>query len=317
MGKAAFIFPGQGAQYVGMGKDFYERFSVSREVFDEADESLNMGLSSLCFEGDEDELKKTENTQPAILTTSIAILRAVEKMGIDCDYTAGLSLGEYSSLVKAESISFSDAVKVVKKRGKYMQEAVPEGKGGMAAILGLDKEGVLKAIEESRQYGVVEVANYNSPEQIVISGEIRPLNVACDKAKKLGAKKAVILRVSAPFHCKLLEPAGEKLKDELKNIDIFPLKKEVIANVDAKPVKRESIIPNLIKQVSSPVLWTDTISFMLKEGTDTFVEMGPGKSLTGFVKRIAKYENVEANAYNVSNIEEYNELCDFFNKRRY
>jgi [acyl-carrier-protein] S-malonyltransferase len=184
MGKAAFIFPGQGAQYVGMGKDFYERFSVSREVFDEADESLNMGLSSLCFEGDEDELKKTENTQPAILTTSIAILRAVEKMGIDCDYTAGLSLGEYSSLVKAESISFSDAVKVVKKRGKYMQEAVPEGKGGMAAILGLDKEGVLKAIEESRQYGVVEVANYNSPEQIVISGEIRPLNVACDKAKK-------------------------------------------------------------------------------------------------------------------------------------
>lgn len=315
MGKVAFIFPGQGAQYVGMGKDFYDKFTVSREVYEEANKSLNMDIAKMCFEGPDEELVKTENTQPAILTTSVAMMRALENEGIDCDYTAGLSLGEYTALVKSKTFEFKDAVKLVKKRGKYMQEAVPEGKGGMAAILGLDFEYVLEAVERASKVGIVEVANLNSPGQVVISGEIESLKAAVAEAKSLGAKKAVILPVSAPFHSSLLKPAGEKLKRELLEVDLGKIEKKVITNVEAKPLENiEAVIPNLVKQVSSSVLWQDSVEYMLNAGVDVFVEIGPGKSLTSFVKRIAKANNKEVTTLNVNDISSFEKTCEFFKK---
>ncbi len=315
MGKIAFIFPGQGAQFVGMGKDFYENFSTSKEVYEKANDSLGMDMKKICFEGPDEELIKTENTQPAILTTSVAMLKALEERGIHCDYAAGLSLGEYTALVSAEAMSFSEAVPLVKKRGKYMQEAVPLGKGGMAAILGLEKEKVLEAIHSVSKYGIVEIANYNSPGQIVISGEIEAVNLAAEEAKKLGAKKVVLLPVSAPFHSSLLKPAGEKLKEELGKVKINDLKEVVVTNVDAKPlVDKSEVVPSLVRQVSNSVLWCDSVNTMLDSGVDTFIEIGPGKSLTGFVKRIAKTANKEVNTFSVSNIEGFEKICDFFDK---
>lgn len=315
MGKIAFIFPGQGAQFVGMGKDFYENFSTSKEVYEEANDSLGMDMKKICFEGPDEELIKTENTQPAILTTSVAMLKSLEERGIHCDYAAGLSLGEYTALVSAEAMSFSEAVPLVKKRGKYMQEAVPLGKGGMAAILGLEKEKVLEAIHSVSKYGIVEIANYNSPGQIVISGEIEAVNLAAEEAKKLGAKKVVLLPVSAPFHSSLLKPAGEKLKEELGKVKINDLKEVVVTNVDAKPlVDKSEVVPSLVRQVSNSVLWCDSVNTMLDSGVDTFIEIGPGKSLTGFVKRIAKTANKEVNTFSVSNIEGFEKICDFFDK---
>ena len=285
---------------------FSQTFSESRKVFDEANECLGMDLKSICFEGSEEELIKTENTQPAILTTSIAIMKALEGEGIDCDYTAGLSLGEYTALVKSNGISFHDAVRLVRIRGKYMQETVPQGIGGMAAILGLSRDKVLNAIEKAKEQGVVEVANYNSPEQIVISGEKEGINIACEEALKLGAKKAVPLAVSAPFHSSLLKPAGEKLKEELEKIIIFDLSKKVISNVDAKPINsKEDIKEKLIDQVSHSVLWQDSVEFMINEGVNTFIEIGPGKSLTGFVKRIGKAMKVEIDAFNINDMETF------------
>lgn len=315
MGKVAFVFPGQGAQFVGMGKDFYEEFSICREVFEDANESLGIDIKSVCFEGPEEELIRTENTQPAILATSIAILRALEERGINCDYAAGLSLGEYTALVEAEAFEFCDAVHLVKNRGRYMQEAVPEGKGGMAAILGLEKSKLMKAVEKAKDYGVVEIANYNSPEQIVISGEVEPLEIAVNESKELGAKKAVKLPVSAPFHSSLLKPAGDKLEKDLDKVKINDLKKVVISNVAAKPVKtREEVRSNLIRQVSNSVLWCDSIIYMMDNGVDTFIEIGPGKSLKGFIKRIAKPLNKKVNTFSVNSISEFEKVCDFFNR---
>lgn len=315
MGKVAFIFPGQGAQYVGMGKDFYESFKESRLVYEEANDSLNMDLKSMCFEGSEEELMKTENTQPAILATSIAIMKALEKEGIDCDYTAGLSLGEYTALVKSGGIKLSDALKLVKIRGKLMQEAVPQGIGGMAAILGLEREKIKEAIEEVKDKFLVEIANYNSPEQIVISGIKEGVEIACKKALELGAKKAIILPVSAPFHSSLLEPAGKKLKDVLETTTLFDLQKDLISNVDAKPVaKKDEVKEKLVKQVSSSVLWQDSIEFLIEKNVDTFIEIGPGKSLTGFVKRISKALDKNVKAYHVNNIDTFNKTVSALRK---
>lgn len=312
MNKLAFIFPGQGSQYVGMGSDFYESFAESRKVFDEANEVLDMDLKGICFNGTEEDLKKTENTQPAILATSIAILKAMEARGIDCEYTAGLSLGEYSSLVTSKSLDFKDALKVVKERGKFMQEAVPLGVGGMAAILGLDKENLPFIIQKTKEYGVVEVANYNSPEQIVLSGEIEGLKVACEEAIKLGAKKAVPLSVSAPFHSSLLVSAGEKLKNELSKIDIRETQKKFISNVDAKLLSnKDEIKPNLVNQVSNSVLWQQSVEYMINEGVDTFIELGPGKSLSGFVKRIGKSMGKEVKALSVNNVNSFEETVNY------
>ncbi len=315
--KVAFIFPGQGSQFVGMGSDFYERFKASKEVFDEANEVLSMDLTGICFNGTEEELRKTENTQPAILATCIAMLKALENEGIDCDYTAGLSLGEYSSLVMSKSLDFKDALKIVKERGKFMQEAVPLGVGGMAAILGLDKEKIPSILEATKIYGVVEVANYNSPEQIVLSGELNGLKIACEEAIKLGAKRAIPLPVSAPFHSSLLVSAGEKLKKELSKVDIHDSKKKVVTNVDGMPIlSKDEIMPKLVDQVSSSVLWQQSVEYMLNEGVNTFVEIGPGKSLSGFVKRIGKATGKEVKTLNVNDLNSFKDTVEYFKSKK-
>lgn len=311
MNKTAFIFPGQGSQHIGMGQDFYNQVKESKRIFEEADDTLNMNLSDLIFNGEEEDLKKTENTQPAILTTSMAILKALEKEGVDCDYTAGLSLGEYSSIVMSKALGFSDALKVVRQRGKFMQEAVPQGLGGMAAILGMDRNLLPILLNDSKDYGVVEVANYNSPEQIVISGELQGIKIACEKAIKLGAKRAVELPVSAPFHTSLLTSAGEQLAHVLKDVKINNPEKKVVTNVDGESIKdRDEIASKLVNQVSHSVLWQQSVEYMINEGVNTFVEIGPGKSLTGFVKKIGKSMNKDVTSLNISNMETFQKTLD-------
>lgn len=287
MSKTAFIFPGQGAQYIGMGKELFQNIEVCKNIFDIADKELNFQLSKLCFEGTESELNITENTQPAILTTSIAALMALREHGIKCDVTAGLSLGEYSALVCSGSMDFRDAVKLVKKRGRFMQEAVPAGIGTMAAILGLDANLVAEACSEARTFGIVEIANLNCPGQIVIAGEIAAVEHALELAKEKGAKRVMLLSVSAPFHTSMLRPAAEKLETELRNINIKDFTIPLMTNVNGDYVKsKEDIKANLKLQVMSSVLWETIIRNMIKDGVDTFVEIGPSKVLSGFVKKI-------------------------------
>ena len=312
--KVGFIFPGQGSQYIGMGKDFYENFRESKDVFLEMDDSLGMNLSEMCFNGAEEDLMKTENTQPTIIATSVAILKALEKEGINCQYTAGLSLGEYSALVCGGVLDLSDTFKVARERGLYMQQAVPVGTGGMAAILGLEVEDVFKAIHVAGKFGLVEIANYNSPGQIVISGEKAGVEAACEEALKLGAKKAVALSVSSPFHSSLLISAGEKLGELLTTVNIEEPKKNIVSNVDVKIVKSKyEIIPKLVKQVSNSVLWQQSVEFMMNEGVNTFIELGPGKSLTGFVKRIGKKLNKDVRSINISDIGSFNSAVALLN----
>ncbi|MBU3091091.1 ACP S-malonyltransferase [Clostridium sp. CM028] len=287
MSKIAFIFPGQGAQYIGMGKELFENIEVCKNIFNIADKELKFELSKLCFEGTEDELDITENTQPAILTTSIAALMALKEHGIKCDVTAGLSLGEYSALVCSGAMDFKDAVKIVKKRGRFMQEAVPVGIGTMAAILGLAVNLVEEACSEARTSGIVEIANLNCPGQIVIAGEIAAVELACERAVKKGAKRAINLPVSAPFHTSMLKPAAEKLEIELENINLKDITIPVMTNVNGDYVKgKDDIKGNLKLQVMSSVLWETIIRNMIKDGVDTFVEIGPGKVLCGFIKKI-------------------------------
>lgn len=287
MSKIAFIFPGQGAQYIGMGKELFENIDVCKNIFNIADKELNFELSKLCFEGADAELNITENTQPAILTTSIAALMALKEHGIKCDVTAGLSLGEYSALVCSGAMDFKDAVKLVKKRGRFMQEAVPVGIGTMAAIIGLEANLVEEACSEAKTSGIVEIANLNCPGQIVIAGEIAAVELACEHAKEKGAKRAIMLSVSAPFHCSMLKPAAEKLEIELENINLGDMIIPVMTNVNGDYVKsRSDIKGNLKLQVMSSVLWETIIKNMIKDGVDTFVEIGPGKVLCGFVKKI-------------------------------
>ncbi len=314
MSKIAFVFPGQGAQYVGMGKDVFEKYPNAAKVFEKANQSLGLDIKTICFEGPKEELVKTENTQPAILTTCIALLKVLEDAGIEADVTAGLSLGEYASLVYSGALEFEDAVKLVKKRGKYMQDAVPMGKGTMAAIIGLDRDTVNEVVKEAGKIGIVEGANYNCPGQIVISGEVDAVEKACEIADEKGAAKALKLSVSAPFHCKMLEPAGVKLNQELENITIKPMNKKVIANVNAKYIEDENDIKELlIKQVSKSVLWEDTIELMLKDGVETFIEIGPGKSITGFIKKILrknKQYKDKVSTYNVEDVKSLEELIE-------
>ena len=311
MGKIALVFPGQGSQYVGMGKELYESNEVARSVMDKANDSLHMDLLDIMFNGPDSELTKTENTQPAIVTLSIALFEAL-KSEIDFEYDgcAGLSLGEYAALVAANSIKFEDAVKLVKKRGKYMQEAVPVGTGGMAAILGFGREPLSEVVKEaSTEEEVVEVANFNSPGQIVISGELNAVQRAVELCKEKGAKKSVMLNVSAPFHSSMLVPAGIKLKNELEGVRFNSLKVPVIANANADYYDNN---PKdlLIKQVSSSVLWEDSIEKLIEDGYDTFVEIGPGKTLRGFIKKIASTKKADVKIYN---IEDSKSLSDFVN----
>ncbi|SHI81390.1 [acyl-carrier-protein] S-malonyltransferase [Geosporobacter subterraneus DSM 17957] len=300
MRRIAFIFPGQGAQYVGMGKDIVEKYEIAADIFTKASNAVGYDMKKLCFEGPEEELIKTENTQPAILTTCIAIAKVLEDKGIKADVSAGLSLGEYAALVVSGALSFEDAVALVKKRGRYMQEAVPIGKGAMAAILGMERNTLLQVLKQVQSEGIVEAANFNSPGQIVISGEVKAVEKACEAAKEAGALKAVLLPVSAPFHCSMLIPAGEKLAGDLDRITINELHIPVIANVNADYYQNKCQVNELlIKQVSHSVLWEDTMLRMLEDGVNTFIEMGPGKSLNQFLKKILKKSKHNAEVYSI------------------
>lgn len=288
--KTVFMFSGQGAQYVGMGKDLYNNYTVAREVFDRADKVLGYSIKDICFNNGE-KLNDTEFAQPAILTMSIAAMKVIEECGVRADMAAGLSLGEYCAYVASGAMDFEEAVALVQKRGKFMAEAVPYGKGAMYAIIGLDTELVEEACNEivNEGLGLVVPANYNAPGQIVIAGETEAVKRAAELAKEKGAKMAVRLKVSGPFHTELLKPAADKLSKELKKMTISPMNIPVYTNVNAEIVESENnIIPILEKQICSPVRWEETIRNMHKNGADTFIELGPGKALCGFVKRILK-----------------------------
>lgn len=303
MSKTAFVFAGQGAQYVGMGKEIAQQYKASDMIFEQASQSLGFDIKKMIFEGDDETLKITENTQPAILTVSIACLQPLLQNGIKPDAVAGLSLGEYSAHVAAETFSFSDAAALVRKRGKYMQEAVPVGLGAMAAIIGLDKDDVIECCSKASAYGIAEPANFNCPGQIVVAGEKKAVEMVIELSKEKGAKRSLMLPVSAPFHCSMLKPAGEKLAEELAKIQLGDMKIPVISNVTADYITDKNIVKDLlIRQVSSPVLWEDSIRRMVEDGIDTFVEIGPGKVLSGFVKKV----NKELRTFNVEDIESLN-----------
>lgn len=298
MAKIAYIFPGQGSQAVGMGKDLFDNFAAAREVFEQADEALGFSLSEMCFSGDDVDLQLTANTQPAILTTSVAAYRAMEKEGFARpNFVAGHSLGEYSALVAAGVLDFADAVRTVRKRGTYMQEAVPVGVGAMAAILGLDVGAVEEGCAEAAEGQVCSPANINSPSQIVIAGNTEAVDRACEILKNRGAKRAIKLNVSAPFHCALMMPAQERLAIDLGCLTYGELAFPVFHNVDATLNSDSAVVAaKLTEQVSSPVLWLQTIESMADAGVEKFIEVGPGKVLTGLVRQIRKeavYANVE------------------------
>ena len=284
----ACVFPGQGSQAVGMGKALADQFEICARTFAEADAALGEPLSDLIFDGPADRLTLTENTQPAILTMSVAVWRLLESRGLSPSFFAGHSLGEYSAHVAAGTLSFQDAVRLVRNRGRYMQEAVPVGEGAMSAILGLDEAGVIKACEEAAQGEVVSPANLNAPGQIVIAGSAAAVARAGERARALGAKRAIPLQVSAPFHCALMKPAEDRLAPELRRAHAHDPRVPVVANVDAE-LKRTApeSIDALIKQVSSPVRWENVVQRLASEGVTRYVEVGPGKVLTGLAKKIA------------------------------
>ncbi len=293
MGKLAFLFPGQGSQAVGMGKALVEQSAAARAVFDEADDALSEPLSRLIFEGPEDELRRTANTQPAILTTSIAALRALfERGGPTPDFVAGHSLGEYSALVATGALSFGDAVRAVRERGRLMQEAVPEGEGAMAAIMLMEADEIRRIVDqvsdpEGRAY--VAVANYNGPSQTVIAGHKAGVAKACAALKEAGAKKVVELPVSAPFHCALMAPVQAKLREVLADVSVQAPAVPVVSNVEATPNRDAARVKELlVQQVTAPVRFTEIAQLLVESGVDRFVEIGPGKALSGMVKRMAK-----------------------------
>jgi [acyl-carrier-protein] S-malonyltransferase len=283
----AFLFPGQGSQYVGMGKELATLHPVARETFEEADATLGLKLSQLCFEGPEDQLKLTENTQPAILTVSVAAYRVLREKGQACQYAAGHSLGEYSAHVAAGTIKFADAARTVRKRGRYMQEAVPVGQGAMAAILGLATAEVAQLCDDAAQGEVVQLANINSPGQLVISGHKTAVERAAELARHRGAKKAIMLPVSAPFHCALMQPAQERLAADLRELNFRDPEFPIIKNIDAEPVATaDAAREALINQVSGAVQWEQSMRALITAGVGKFVEVGPGKVLCGLMKQI-------------------------------
>ncbi len=300
MSKLAFLFPGQASQYCGMGRDLAANFPEAKAVFDEADAALKFSITQTCFEGSEEALKLTENTQPAILTVSTAAYRALARKGIVPDFVAGHSLGEYSALVAAGGVDFSAAVKLVRARGKYMQEAVPAGQGAMAAILGLSPTEVADICKKAAENEIVSPANLNSPEQTVISGSAAAVKRAVEIATQSGAKRAVILPVSAPFHCALMMPAQQRLEADLRATQFNALKIPLITNVDAQAITTGEEARNaLIRQVTAPVRWLDSVREMIESGVTVFVEVGPGKVLTGLLRQIdrsVRVFNVEDSA---------------------
>ncbi len=294
----AFVFPGQGSQYPGMGKNLAENFSAAKLVFEEANDTLGIDLAGLCFSGTEDDLKLTANTQPAILTVSVAVLRVLQQeTGIQPSFAAGHSLGEYSALVASGTLSFSDAVSTVRLRGTYMQEAVPVGVGAMAAVMGIDEAELEQLCLDAAEGDIVAPANYNSPGQIVIAGHATAVGRAIVLAREHGAKRALLLPVSAPFHSALMAPAAQRLEAVLDSISVGALSCPVVSNVEATPYLDESKVkPLLVQQVCAPVRWDASIRKMCDLGVSRYVEIGPGKVLSGLIKRIdrtAELQNVE------------------------
>ena len=296
MSKRAFIFPGQGSQYAGMGKNLADNFKIAKDTFAEADDALGFHLSALCFNGPEEDLKLTMNTQPAILATSIATLRVVQsETDITADFLAGHSLGEFSALVASGTLNFTDALRTVRFRGKFMQEAVPVGIGAMAAILSVEEDVLAEICREAAQGEVVSPANFNSPGQIVIAGHATAVNRAIELAKSRGFRKAMLLPVSAPFHSALMVPAGERLAEVLQQVHLSDMKTPVVTNVEAtQNLDSTRVRELLVAQVSAPVKWDASIREMIRLGVTSFLEIGPGKVLSGLVKRIDK-EVVTAN----------------------
>lgn len=301
MGKVAFVFPGQGAQAVGMGADVYEKSDVARQMFDSASEAVGLDLKALCFEENED-INITEFTQVCLLTTSVAILKEIEKRGGKADVAGGLSLGEYCALVANGALDAVEAAKIVRKRGIFMQEEVPAGEGGMAAILGMEASAIEEVLEA---YDKVQIANYNCPGQIVISGETGQVKEAADALKEAGAKRTVLLNVSGPFHSTLLAGAGEKLSGVLNDVTISPMAYPYVANVTGGYVRDENEIkPLLVRQLSNSVRWQQCVEAMVADGVDTFYEIGPGKTLAGFNKKIAKALDKELTTIQIATMED-------------
>lgn len=301
MSKTAFIFPGQGAQYIGMGKDFYEQIPVSREMFDLASKAAGLDVAALCFEENE-KINITEYTQIAMLAMEVAALKAVEEKGFKPDVAAGLSLGEYGALVAAGVMGEEDAFRVVRKRGMYMQEAVPKG-GAMTAVLGMEADIIEKVCEETE--GVVSIANYNCPGQIVITGQAEAVNRAAQALSEAGAKRCIPLNVSGPFHSIMLKEAGEKLGKALEETEIYDICLPYLANVTADYVTdKNQVKPLLMQQIASPVRWQQSVERMIADGVDSFVEIGPGKTLSGFMRKI----NRNVKVINIEKVEDLEKL---------
>lgn len=314
MNNIAFVFPGQGSQSVGMGKELYDNYPVAKAVFDEADKALGFSITDMCFNGPEEELRKTFNTQPAILTMSIACFRILQEKGVMPSVVAGHSLGEYSALVAAGALTFTDAVQLVRKRGQFMQEAVPLGEGSMAAVMGMERSEVIRICQQAQaEVGAVQAVNFNCPGQIVIAGTTAAVDKAIELLKAAGAKRAIPLPVSAPFHSTLLKPAAVRLAGELEKIIVSDAQIPVVANVNGKAVQQAAAIKqSLVDQAASPVLWEDCVASIIDTGATTFIEVGPGKVLTGFTKKIAK----EAVTLNIEDIASLEKTLDYFKEVR-